>query len=193
MRSVAIVGFLVLAMPALAETVWEIDPAHTGVQFSIRHLMISNVRGQFTKVAGTVRGDEKDPTHAQVEATIDTASIDTREPKRDDHLRSAEFLDVAKFPTMTFKSKKIEKAGDGRYKVTGDLTLHGVTREVVLDVEGPTPPMTDPRGNVRAGAQATAKIDRRDFGIVWNKALEGGGLTVGNEVTITIDVEGVKK
>ena len=193
MRVVAMVGFLALAMPALGETVWEIDPAHTGVQFSIRHLTISNVRGQFTKVAGTVRGDEKDPAHAQVEATIDTASIDTREPKRDEHLRSADFLDVANYPTMTFKSKTIEKAGDGRYKVTGDLALHGVTREVVLDVEGPTPPMTDPRGNVRAGAQATAKIDRRDFVIVWNKALEGGGLTVGNEVSITIDVEGVKK
>ena len=193
MRHLVMMGFLAMAAPALAETVWDIDPAHTSVQFSIRHMMISNVRGEFTKVAGTVRGDQADPTRAQVEATIDTTSLDTREPKRDEHLKSPDFFDVAKYPTMTFKSKKIEKVGEGRYKVTGDLTLHGVTREVVLDVDGPTPPMTDPRGSVRAGAEATAKINRQDFGIKWSKALDGGGVMVGDEVAITIDVEGVKK
>jgi polyisoprenoid-binding protein YceI len=193
MRNLVVIGLLVLAAPVRAQSVWEIDPAHSSVQFSIRHMMISNVRGEFTKVAGTVRADDKDLTRSVVEATIDTASIDTREAKRDEHLRSPDFLDVARFPTMTFRSKKIEKAGEGRYAVTGDLTLHGVTREVVLDVEGPTPPMKDPRGNVRAGAQATAKIKRKDFGINWNKALDGGGVVVGDDVAVTIDVEGIKK
>ena len=193
MRHLAMIGMLALAAPALAETVWDIDPAHTSVQFSIRHMMISNVRGEFTKVTGTVRGDQADPSRAQVEATIDTSSIDTREAKRDEHLKSPDFFDVAKYPTMTFKSKNIEKAGDHRYKVTGDLTLHGVTREVVLDVDGPSAPMTDPRGNLRAGAEATAKINRQDFGIKWSKALDGGGVMVGDEVAITIDVEGVKE
>ena len=193
MRTVLVLGLLVLAASAGAQTVWEIDPAHSSVQFSIRHMMISNVRGEFAKVAGTVHADDKDVTRSTVEATIDAASIDTREAKRDEHLRSPDFLDVARFPTMTFKSKKIEKAGEGRYKVTGDLTLHGVTREVVLDVEGPTAPMKDPRGSVRAGAQATTKINRKDFGITWNKALDGGGVVVGEDVAVTIDVEGVKK
>jgi polyisoprenoid-binding protein YceI len=181
------------ALPAWADSVWEIDPAHSSVQFSVRHMMVSNVRGAFTKVAGTVRGDEQDPTHATVEATIDTISIDTREAKRDEHLRSPDFLDVAKYPTMTFRSKKITKTGDGRYDVTGDLTLHGVTREVVLHVEGPSPAMKDPRGGLRAGASATIRIDRRDFGITWSKALDGGGVVVGNDIDVTIDVEGVKK
>src|SRR5262249_42190418 len=126
-------------------------------------------------------------------ASIETASIDTREPKRDEHLRSPDFLDVTRYPMMTFKSKKVEKVGDGRFKVTGDLTLHGVTREVVLDVDGVAPPVTDPRGTVRAGAQATTKINRQDFGISWSKALDGGGVMVGDEVAVTIDVEGVKQ
>jgi len=193
MRRLVMMGFLVVSAPALAETVWDIDPAHTSVQFSIRHMMISNVRGEFTKVAGTVRGYQADPSRAKVEATIDTVSLDTREAKRDEHLKSADFFDVAKYPTMTFTSKKIEQVGERRYKVTGDLTLHGVTREVVLDVDGPSAPMTDPRGNLRAGAEATAKINRQDFGIKWSKALDGGGVMVGDEVAITIDVEGVKK
>ena len=193
MRTFMVMFLLAAALPARAESVWEIDPAHSSVQFSVRHMMVSNVRGAFTKVAGSVHGDENDPTHATVEATIDTSSIDTREAKRDEHLRSPDFFDVAKYPTITFKSKRIEKAGEGRYKMTGDLTLHGVTREVVLDVEGPTPTVKDPRGNVRAGASATTKINRRDFGITWSKALDGGGVVVGDEVLVTIDVEGVKK
>lgn len=181
------------ATAAAADSVWEIDPAHSSVQFSVRHMMVSNVRGEFRKVTGTVRGDEKQPTQAQVEATIDTNSIDTRNEKRDGHLKSPDFLDTEKYPTMTFRSKKIEQNGDGRYRVVGDLTLHGVTREVTLDVDGPSAPVKDPMGNVRAGAQATAKLNRRDFGIAWSKSLDGGGVMVGDEVNVTIDVEGTKK
>ena len=178
---------------AAAESTWEIDPAHSSVQFSVRHMMVSNVRGEFRKVSGTVQGDETDPTQAKVEATIDTTSIDTRNEKRDGHLKSADFLDTEKFPTMTFKSKKIEKTDDHRYRVTGDLTLHGVTREVTLDVEGPSAAVKDPMGNVRVGATATAKINRQDFGITWSKSLDGGGVMVGDDIGVTIDVEGTKK
>jgi len=186
--------FVVMAArSAAAEGVWEIDAAHSTVQFSVRHMMVSNVRGEFRNVSGTVRGDEKDPMHAQVEATIDTTSIDTRNEKRDGHLKSPDFLDAERYPTMTFRSKRIEKTDNGRYRVTGDLALHGVTREVTLDVDGPTAPVKDPMGNLRAGAQATAKLDRRDFGITWSKALDGGGVMVGDEVDVTIDVEATRK
>jgi polyisoprenoid-binding protein YceI len=189
--SLAVLGLLVPVTVVRAER-WEIDPAHSSVQFSIRHMTVSNVRGEFGTVSGTVRADGAIPS-ASVEATIDAASIDTREAKRDEHLRSADFLDVARYPTITFRSTRIEPAGEGRWRMTGDLTLHGVTRPVVLDVEGPTAEVKDPRGLTRAGAHATAKIDRKDFGITWSKTLDGGGLVVGDEVAITIDVEGVKK
>jgi len=187
-RRLLVVILVAFAVPGLAAT-WQIDPAHTNVSFSVRHMMISNVRGEFTKVSGTVEGDEKTPTQAVITATIDAASIDTREAKRDAHLKSPDFLDVAKYPTITFKSKKIEPAGAGQFKVTGDLTLHGVTREVVLDVSDVTQPVKDPMGKSRAGARATTKIDRKDFGINWSKAMDGGGLVVGDEVAISIDVE----
>jgi polyisoprenoid-binding protein YceI len=195
MRCMLMLALFALAAgrSAAADAVWEIDPAHSSVQFSVRHMMVSNVRGEFRKVTGTVRGDEKDPAHAEVEATVDTTSIDTRNEKRDTHLKSPDFLDTEKYPTMTFRSKRIEKTGDGRYRVTGDLTLHGVTREVALDVEGPSAPVKDPMGNVRAGAQATAKLNRQDFGITWSKALDGGGVMVGDEIAVTIDVEGTRK
>jgi polyisoprenoid-binding protein YceI len=192
MLRLLVLGFVLFAAAARGDTVWEIDPAHTSVQFSVRHLMISNVRGEFRKVTGSVH-DDGEPTRATLEATIDAASIDTRETKRDEHLRSADFLDVEHYPTITFKSKRIEPTAPGHYRVTGDLTLHGVTREVALDVVGPTPPMKDARGNVHAGAQATTTINRRDFGITWSKALDGGGVMVGDEIPITIDVEAVKK
>jgi len=189
---VAVVGVALHTLAGAAT--WEIDPAHTSVGFGVRHLMVSTVRGEFTKVSGTAQADDKDYTKAKIEATIDAASINTRVEKRDAHLKSPDFLDVAKYPTITFVSKKIEKAGDGRWKVTGDLTLHGVTRPVTLDVEGPTPPVKDPMtGALRAGAQATARINRKDFGIMWNKNLDGGGVVVGEDVDITIDVEGVQK
>jgi len=180
--------------PARAEAAtWALDPAHSNVGFSIRHMMVSNVRGNFAEFGGTVTGDPKDPGGAVIEATIDAASIDTGDEKRDAHLRNPDFLDVEKYPTITFKSKKIEAAGAGKAKVTGDLTLHGVTKEVVLDVEGPSAPIQDPYGNTRAGASATTKIDRKDFGITWSKSMDGGGLVVGDEITITIDVEAVVK
>ena len=187
-RRLLIAAAVALSAPALAAT-WQIDPAHSNVSFSVRHMMVSNVRGEFTKVSGTVEGDEKTPTQAVINATIDATSINTREAKRDDHLKSADFLDVAKYPTITFKSKRIEPSGTGQFKVTGDLTLHGVTREVVLDVSDVTPPIKDPMGKTRAGAHATTKVDRKDFGINWSKTMDGGGLLVGNDVDISIDVE----
>jgi polyisoprenoid-binding protein YceI len=174
---------------AAAAATWEIDPAHSSVEFSVRHMTISNVRGEFEKFSGTVVADEANPGAARIEATIDAASIDTRNQKRDDHLRSADFLEVEKYPTITFRSTQVEKLGDARWRITGDLTLHGVTREVALEMDGPTPPVKDPSGALRAGAQARGKIDRKDFGIHFSKALDGGGLVVGNEVAITIEVE----
>jgi polyisoprenoid-binding protein YceI len=180
------------ASSSLAAT-WEIDPAHTAIQFSVRHMMVSNVRGHFGKFTGHVEGDETKPAEARVEATIETASVDTANEKRDEHLRSPDFLDAAKFPTITFKSKKVEKTGEAKWKVTGDLTLHGVTKEVVLDLSDVTQPIKDPMGNLRAGAEVRTTINRQDFGITFNKALDGGGVMVGNEITITIDVEVTRK
>ena len=187
-RRLFIASAVALSAPALA-VAWQIDPAHSNVSFSVRHMMVSNVSGEFTKVSGTVEGDEKTPAQAVITATIDATSINTREAKRDDHLKSPDFLDVAKYPTITFKSKKIEPSGAGQFKLTGDLTLHGVTKEVVLDVSDVTAPIKDPMGKTRAGAQASTKIDRKDFGINWSKVIDGGGLMVGDEVAISIDVE----
>jgi polyisoprenoid-binding protein YceI len=185
---------LMIAAPLAASAdTWQIDPVHTTVEFTVRHMMISNVRGLFTKVAGTITAKDNDPASVKVEATIDTSSIDTRSADRDADLKSANFLDVAKYPTMTFRSKKIEPAGTGKWKMIGDLTLHGVTKEVTLDVQGPTAPIKDPWGNTRAGASATTKINRKDFGLAWSKVLEAGGAVVGDEVTVSIDVEAVKK
>lgn len=172
---------------------WEFDPAHTGVHFKVRHLMVSSVRGDFEKVSGKIVYDEADVTKSAADITIDAASINTREAKRDEDLRSPNFLDVAKYPTITFKSKRVEKTGNGTLKMTGDLTIHGMTKEVVLNVEGPTPAIKDPWGNRRVGGQATTKINRKDFGLVWNKTLETGGVVVGDEVEITIDVEIFRK
>jgi polyisoprenoid-binding protein YceI len=182
-----------LLIPALGHAAtWELDPAHSSIGFAIRHMMISTVRGQFRTFTGKAVGDPASPGAASIEASIDAATIDTGNEKRDAHLKTADFLDVEKFPKITFKSKTIEPAGPGKAKVTGDLTLHGVTKQVVLDVEGPTPVIKDPMGNTKAGAHASTKINRKDFGIVWNKAMDGGGLMVGDEIDITIDVEAVK-
>ena len=172
---------------------WQLDPAHSAAHFSVRHLMISNVRGEFGKVSGNVVLDPSDPTKSTVEVSVDTATIDTREPQRDEHLRSADFLDVANHPAITFRSKRITAAGADRFKVTGDLTIRGTTREVTLDVEGPTPPIKDPWGNVRTGVSATTKINRKDFGLVWNALTETGGVVVGDEVSITFEAELVQK
>ena len=167
---------------------YTIDPTHSTAEFKVRHLMVSNVRGEFSGVTGTVVIDASAPENSRVEATIDAKTIHTRDEQRDTHLKSADFLDVEKFPTITFVSKKIT-GSDGEWKVTGDLTIHGVTKEVTLDVEGPSPEAKDPWGNVKTGASATTKISRKDFGMVFNMALETGGVMVGDEVTITLELE----
>jgi polyisoprenoid-binding protein YceI len=183
------------ASPVLAQgpATWEIDSSHSSAQFAVRHLMVSTVRGEFSRVAGAVRLDEADLTRSSVEVTIDASTVNSREPKRDAHLRSADFLDVERFPAITFRSRRVLPAGHGRLKVVGDLTIRGATREVTLDVEGPTPAIKDPWGNIKRGATATTRINRRDFGLTWNATLEAGGVVVGDEVAITIDVELVRK
>ena len=172
--------------------VWEIDPAHSSAQFSVRHMMVSNVRGEFGKMAGQLTVEGRNFLQAQVEATIDAASIDTRNESRNNHLRSADFFEVEKYPTLVFKSKRIESVG-GRLRMIGDLTMRGVTKEVSLDVDGPTPEVKDQRGALRMGASATAKVNRKDFNISWNSVLDGGGVVVGDQVSITIEVELIKR
>jgi polyisoprenoid-binding protein YceI len=180
------------ATPQAAPSTWNIDPVHSVAEFKVKHMMISNVKGQFATVKGTLVLDEADLTKSHVEAFIDAASITTRDPQRDTHLKSPDFLDVEKFPVLSFKSTRINPSGDGEVAVTGDLTIHGVTRNVTFTVEGPTPPAKDPWGNTRLGLSATTKISRKDFGLNWNAALETGGILVGDEVTITLDVQFIK-
>jgi len=173
-----------LALPAAAETQsWNIDGAHSSAQFSVRHMGISTVRGAFTKVSGTVQYDPGDLAKTVIDATIETASVDTRVEMRDNDLRSPHFFDASKYPTLTFKSKKVAEAGPGKLKVTGDLNIHGVTKEVTLDVEGPSAPVKDPRGNLRVGASASTTINRKDFGV------DGAAAVVSDDVPITIDME----
>jgi polyisoprenoid-binding protein YceI len=181
-----------LAQPQTAITTWNIDPAHTTAEFKVKHMMIANVKGQFSKVSGVLTFDESDLKNSRVEATIDAASIETREGQRDAHLKSADFFDVEKFPTLRFKSTGISIVRDGELSVEGDLTIHGVTRKVRFSVEGPTPPTKDPWGNTRIAVSAVTKINRKDFGLTWNAALETGGILVGEEVTITLEAEFVK-
>jgi polyisoprenoid-binding protein YceI len=184
---------VLLALSAAAQTsTWDIDPNHSSAQFTVRHLGISNVSGAFTKVSGNVTLNDKDITQSQVNATIDASSIDTRQPDRDKDLRSPNFLDVEKYPTLEFKSKRIVKSG-GKLQLVGDLTLHGTTREVTLDVDGPTPELADPWGNLRRGFSATTTINRKDYGVVWNNTLKTGEAVVGDNVKIQLDVELVKK
>jgi len=183
---------LLALSPAAQTSIWNIDPAHSSAQFTVRHLGISNVSGAFTKVSGSVTLDDKDITQSQVNATIDAASIDTRQPDRDKDLRSPNFLDVEKYPTLEFKSKRIVKSGD-KLQLVGDLTLHGTTREVTLDVDGPTPELADPWGNLRRGFSATTTINRKDYGVVWNNTLKTGEAVVGDNVKIQLDIELVKK
>ena len=175
----------------MPQITYEIDPAHTSVQFSVRHLMLSNVRGEFTKVSGTIKFDSENPANSTVEGTIDATSINTRDAQRDAHLKSADFLDVENFPTLIFRSTQVVPHSGGG-KVTGDLTIHGVTHVVTLDVEGSTQEIKDPWGKQRFGVSATTKLSRKDFGLTWNAALETGGVMVGDEVKITIDVEAVR-
>jgi polyisoprenoid-binding protein YceI len=183
-----------LAFPALATAeTWSIDPDHSSIGFKVRHMMVSNVKGTFGTFRGIAEVDEKDITRAKITVTIDTASITTGVAKRDEHLRSADFFDTARYPTMSYVSKKVEKSGNDRMKVYGDLTLRGVTKPVVLDVEGPTKAYKDPWGNIRRGASATATINRKDFGLVWNQVIEAGGVLVGDEVNIILEAEFIKK
>jgi polyisoprenoid-binding protein YceI len=174
---------LFATLPAVAQDTWQLDPAHCSAQFSVRHLGISTVRGAFTKLSGAVQYDPGAPGKTSLEATIEATSVDTRVEMRDNDLRSPNFLDVQKYPTITFQSKKVEAAGAGKLKVTGELTVHGVTKEVALDVDGPTPAMKDPWGNLRMGASATTKINRMDFGV------SGRPGVVGDDITITLDIE----
>jgi polyisoprenoid-binding protein YceI len=178
--------------PQAAVTTWNIDPVHSVAEFKVKHMMISNVKGQFTGVQGVLVLDETDLTKSHVEASIEAASITTRDAQRDTHLKSADFLDVEKFPTLSFKSTRISRTGAGELAVAGDLTIHGVARNIIFTVEGPTPAAKDPWGNTRIGLSATTKISRKDFGLNWNATLETGGILVGDEVTITFDVQFVK-
>ncbi len=194
-RIAVTVGFAaVLSLPAGAATSdWKIDPQHSSAQFSVRHMAISTVRGAFSKVTGTILLDDNDITKSTVDVTIDASTVDTREPDRDKDLRSDKFFDVAHYPSITFKSKRVQQVATGKLKVTGDLTIHGTTKEVVLDVEGPTASVKDPWGNVRAAVTATTKVNRQDFGVKWNATLDNGGVVVGDDVNITIDVEMIKQ
>ncbi len=185
---------LALAIPGIAgAATYQLDPVHSSIQFKIRHLTVSNVTGTFNKIKGSATMEGEDPATLKVEVAIEAASVDTGNEKRDQHLRTPDFLDVAKYPTITFVSRKVVKGEPGKLKITGDLTLHGVTREITVDLEGPTSEVKDPWGGFRRGATGTARIDRRDFGITWNTALDSGGMLVGNEVTIYVEVEWVKK
>jgi len=177
----------------MSQVTYQIDPAHSAAHFSVRHMMISNVRGDFTKLSGTVLLDAGTPANSAVEALIEAASIDTREAQRDAHLKSADFFEVEKYREIAFRSKAVAPAGDGELRVTGDLTIHGVTREVTLQVEGPTPEVKDPWGNLRIGATATTRINRKDFGLGFNVALEAGGVLVGEEIRISIDIEAIRQ
>jgi polyisoprenoid-binding protein YceI len=184
---------LFLALSAAAQTsTWTIDPKHSTAQFTVRHLAISNVSGNFTNVTGTIDLNEKDITQSQVSAVIDVSSVDTRVSDRDKDLRSPNFFDVEKYPTIEFKSKRIVNSA-GKLQVTGDLTMHGTTREVMLDVDGPTPELNDPWGNVRRGFSASTTLNRKDFGLTYNHALKTGEAVVGDNVKIQIDLELIKK
>jgi polyisoprenoid-binding protein YceI len=183
-----------LSLPAAAATsTWQIDPAHSAAQFAVKHLAISTVRGAFTSVKGTVQFDDKDITKSSVDVTIEVNSVDTRQPDRDKDLRSDHFFDAEHFPTITFKSKRVEQVSPGKLKITGDLTIHGTTKEVVLDVDGPTAPVKDPWGNQRMAINATTKINRQDFGVKWNATMDNGGVVVADDVSITIDAEMIQK
>lgn len=188
-RWIAVAALVALtSLPCVAQTTtWQVDPAHTNSQFAVKHLGISTVKGQFTKTTGQIQIDEADITKSHLDVTVDTTTLDTRVDGRDKDVKGPNYLDVEKYPTMTFKSKSITAAGEGRLKLTGDLTIHGVTKEVTFDVDGPSQTITDPWKNLRRGASATAKINRHDFGV------NGGGIAVGDDILITIDLEFIRK
>lgn len=173
---------------------WQIDPDHSSFQFKVRHLMVSNVKGNFSKVIkGSLLFDDKDIPATKGEVVIDAGSVNTSHAKRDEHLRGPDFFDVARYPTITFVSRQVTQTGPDQLRVVGDLTIHGVTREVAIDVQGPTPEVKDPWASFRRGLTGTTKINRKDFGITWNKALDSGGAVVGDEVEISVEIEMVRK
>jgi polyisoprenoid-binding protein YceI len=182
--ALTLISALTLAASAAAQTgTWQIDPMHSSAQFSVRHLGVSTVRGAFTKVSGSAKFDAADPSKTSLDASIEASSVDTRVEMRDNDLRSPNFLEVQKYPTITFHAKQTKSAGSGKLQITGDLTIHGVTKEVTLDVDGPSAPIKDPWGNQRIGASGSTKINRKDFGV------NGAPGVVGDEITITIDAE----
>ena len=193
--------FLVMQTTSISETKpqtstvskWTIDNSHTSVTFSVKHMMVANVRGEFQRVSGNVVWDAKRPETSKLSVEIDVASISTREPKRDEHLRSADFFDAENHPKITFVSRGVGKRTDGAIEIVGDLTIRGTTRVVALEVEGPTPEHADPWGNLRMGASASTSIKRSDFGMTWNSLLETGGMLVGDEIKIQLDVELIKE
>lgn len=193
-RMKVILGLALAAVSGLhAQAIsWRIDPLHSSAQFSVKHLMISTVRGQFGGVKGKILYDPKNPAATTVEATIDCSTVYTGEPKRDADLKTAEFFDVKKYPVMKFKSKQVEAAGAGKLKLSGDLTINAITREVVLDLEGPTPPIRDAQGREKIGVSGVTKISRKEFGITYNPILETGGVTVSDEVSIVLEIELIK-
>jgi polyisoprenoid-binding protein YceI len=191
---VRLLGAALLVLPSLfAEAAsWRIDPLHSAAHFSVRHMMISRVRGDFTGITGTVLYDSQNPAQSSIEATIDCNTLNTGVAKRDAEMRGPEFFDVKRYPVMKFKSKLVEPVGPAKLKITGDLTINATTREVVLDIDGPSSSVKDPRGNEKIGLSATTKINRKDFGIVWNEIMESGGFTVADEVSIDLDLELIK-
>ncbi len=179
-------------MTTIPTTTWNIDPAHSAAEFKVKHMMISNVKGKFSGISGVLKLDEADPTRSTVDALIPAATLSTADEQRDNHLKSADFFDAEKFPTLAFKSSQVKRVAEGELAVTGELTMHGVTRPVTFAVEGPSQPGKDPWGNLRIGLSATTKINRKDFGLVWNAALETGGVLVGEDIAVTLDVQFIK-
>jgi polyisoprenoid-binding protein YceI len=190
---VGALAVLVAAPVLAAPETFDIDSTHSSTQFAVKHMVYATVRGGFGKTAGHLVLDKQDWSKSSIEATIDATTIDTRDAKRDGHLKSPDFLDVAQYPTITFKSSKVEPAGPGKLKVAGNLTIRGVTKPAVLEVDGPSPEFKDPWGNQRSSATARTKINRKDFGVNWSQNLDTGGAVVGDEVDIVIDIEAVKK
>jgi len=182
----------VLKGDVMTATIWQLDGAHSSAGFAVKHMMISKVHGTFSKMSGTLQYDGGDITKAQVEAKVDVSSINTNDAQRDTHLKSADFFDAEKFPQIIFKSRKIEKNGSG-LKISGDLTMHGATKEVVFNVDGPSQEVKDPHGNIKIGASATTTLKRKEFGLMWNAALETGGVMVSDDVALSIDVQFAKK
>ena len=189
--ALTVAAVALVAAPAAAQT-WKIDGSHSTAAFTVRHMMVSNVRGSFGKVEGTIVYDGTNVGGVKADATIDATTITTNNEKRDAHLKSPDFFDVNGFPTITFKSKRAEAAGQGRFRLIGDLTMRGTTKEVVLEVEGPTDPVTV-QNSQRIGATATTTLNRKDFGVSWSRAMDGGGYVVGDEVKVTLELELIKQ